>query len=76
MFMVRVKRVLYGEALPYVRQLIPGLLHWRPGFHSNLVLVGFAVYIMLLEKIFLGVLQFFLVIIIPSMFHMHSFICY
>jgi hypothetical protein len=76
MFMVHVKGVVHGEALPYVRQLVTGLLPWRLGFHSNLVLVGFAVYIMLLEKVFLGVLWFFLVIIIPAMLHMHSFICH
>ena len=52
MFMVHVKRVLHGEALAYVRKLVTGLLPWRPRFHSNLVLVGFAVYIMLLEKVF------------------------
>ena len=71
MFMVHVKRVLHGETLPYVRQLVTGLLPWRLGFHSNLVLMGFVVYIMLLEKVVLGVLWFFLVIIIPSMLHMH-----
>jgi len=76
MFMVHVKRVPHGEALPYVGQLFTGRLPWRLGFRSNLVLMGFAVYIMLLENVFLGVLRFFLVIIIPSMLHMHSFICY
>ena len=57
--MVHIKRVLHGEALPYVRQLVTGLLPWSPGFCSSSVLVGFAVYLMLLEKVFLGVLWFF-----------------
>ena len=51
-----------------------GLAMWRPRFDPIPVHVRFMVDIVILGQVFLKVLQFFVVSIIPPMAHIHSYI--
>jgi hypothetical protein len=55
-----------------LRQLVATFSPWRPGFMPRLVHTGFVVDKVALGQVFVRVLWFFHVSIIPLMFHIHS----
>jgi hypothetical protein len=62
---------LLEKALPWLRRLVAGLSPRRPGFDPRSVHMGFVVDKVALGLVFLPVLQFSPVSIIPPMLHTH-----
>jgi len=60
--------------VPWLKQLVTGLLLWRPGFDPRRVNVSFVMNKMALRQVLLQALQFYLVIIVLPMLHTRSFI--
>jgi hypothetical protein len=63
-------------SVPWLVLLLTSLLIWRPRFCHQSVCVGFLVGNVALGQVFLLVLQFSPVTIIPPVLHSHSFICH
>jgi hypothetical protein len=64
----------FFEAVPYLRRLFAVFSLRRPGFAPRPVYFGFMLDKMTLRQVFLRILRFFPVRIIPPLFHIHSYI--
>jgi hypothetical protein len=59
--------------VPWLRQLVDSMSLQRPGLHPRLVIVGFVVDRVAVGQVFLLVLWFSHVGIIPAIFHIHLY---
>jgi hypothetical protein len=70
-WIVKLRKLIWGRAVPWLKRLVAGLSLRRPGFAPWSIHVAFVVHRVALKQVFLRVLRFSPAIIIRPLLHIH-----